>query len=224
MRTRLLLVVVLILAGGLVAALVREDVLPTVDGLPVVPAGADVHGVSMAEWSARHWQWTLGIPIATNPGQDVTGATCGEVQEAPVYFIPRNFPPCEVPAGWSIFIPIVGTECSTVEAPPYHGETPYDLRACAARDVDRYTGIIVRINGELVPEIADYRVASPPFSLILPERNVLGAPAGDAVAVADGYQVILALLPPGEHEIVVHVELDDGTVLPDKVLRLTVVP
>jgi hypothetical protein len=51
----------------------------------------------------------------------------------------------------------------------------------------------------------------------------LGVPAGVAYAVADGYQVMVAPLPVGEHEIVAHVELTDGTVLPDKVMRLTVV-
>ena len=59
--------------------------------------------------------------------------------------------------------------------------------------------------------------------MTLPEHNVLGVPAGVAYAVADGYQVMVAPLPVGEHEIVAHVELTDGTVLPDKVLRVAVV-
>lgn len=221
---RLLLLLVIVVAGALVSTLIREDDLVTVDGLPVVRADASAHGVTPAEWSARHWQWTLEMPIGTNPGQDVTGAMCGTGQEPPVFFVPRNFPPCQVPAGWSVLVPIVGSECSTVEPAPYHGETPDELRACAAQDVDRYVNIVVRIDGELVPEIAAYRVTSAPVSITLPPQNVLGAPAGEATVVGDGYQVILAPMSPGEHEIMVHVELADGTVLPDKVLHLTVVP
>jgi hypothetical protein len=221
---RILLLVAFIVAGGLVSTLIREDDLATVEGLPVVRSDAIAHGVTLAEWSARHWEWTLEIPIASNPGQDVTGATCGTGQVAPVFFVPRNFPPCQVPAGWSVLIPVVGSECSTVEATPYHGQTPDELRACAEQDVDRYVNIVVRIDGELVPEIDAYRVSSPPVVITLPEHNVLGAPAGEATVVGDGYQMMLAPLPQGEHEIMVHVELDDGTVLPDKVLHLTVGP
>lgn len=224
LRGRILLLLAILVAGGLVSTLIQGDDLKTVDGLPVVRSDADAYGVTQSDWSARHWQWTLGIPIATNPGQDVTGARCGDGQVPPVFFVPRNFPPCQVPVGWSILVPLVGSECSTVEAPPYHGQTPDELRACAEQDVNRYVNIVVRIDGELVPDIEDYRVASQPVMLPLPEHNVLGAPAGEATVVGDGYQVILAPLSPGQHEIIVHVELDDGTVLPDKVLRLTVVP
>jgi hypothetical protein len=117
----------------------------------------------------------------------------------------------------------VGTECSTVEPPPWHGEDEAALRECAGADVDRYTGIVVRVDGVPVPEVEDFRAMSPVFLVELPESNVLGAPAGEADVVADGYLLMLAPLPPGEHEIVVHVELADGTVLPDKVLVLTVV-
>ncbi len=53
--------------------------------------------------------------------------------------------------------------------------------------------------------------------------DICRAPADSADAVADGYQLLLASLLPGEHEIMVHVELQDGTVLPDKVMQFTVI-
>lgn len=95
-----------------------------------------------------------------------------------------------------MFVTIVGTECSTAEPPPFTGETEAELRACASADVDRYTGISVRIDGELVPDIGAYRASSPIFSVTLPEHNVLGVLPGSANAVADGYQLLLAPLPP----------------------------
>jgi hypothetical protein len=220
---RLLFLLGLVLLGGLVATLMRDDVPEMLDGVPVVHPTATIDGLSLGQWSARHWQWTLGFPIATNPGLDATGASCGAGQDGPVFFIPRNFPPCTVPEGKYVLVPLVGTECSTVEPPPWHGGDEAALRECAGADVDRYTGIVVRVDGVLVPEVGDFRALSPVFPVELPESNVLGAPAGDADMVADGYQLMLAPLPPGEHEIVVHVELADGTVLPDKVLVLTVV-
>jgi hypothetical protein len=58
----------------------------------------------------------------------------------------------------------------------------------------------------------------------LPDNNILGVPASITRVVANGYQVMVAPLTPGEHQIRVHLELTDGTVLPDKLARLTVIP
>ncbi len=210
------------LAGFVGSSLLAQEATPTA-GEPVLAPDELVSGASLAEWSARHWQWTVSLPIPVNPGHDVTGVTCGYGQSGPVFFIPRNFPPCTVPAGVALLVPIAGTVCSTAEPPPYAGRNDAELRACAAAEADRYTGIVVRIDGHVVPDIEAYRAASPRFSMPLPENNVLGVPAGIAYAVADGYQVMVAPLPAGEHEIMAHVEVTDGTVLPDKVMRLTVV-
>ncbi|MDQ3654138.1 MAG: hypothetical protein M3457_03530 [Chloroflexota bacterium] len=222
-RARLVLLVILILLGGLVGTAANQDAPSTSAQVSVFAPDEAVSGATLAAWSARHWEWTLSFPVQINPGQDVTGATCGYGQTAPMFFVPRNFAPCRVPEGTAIFVPIVGTECSTVEPPPYHGASEADLRSCATRDVDRYTGIVVRVDGEEVPNIDTFRTSTPRFTVILPGDNVLGVPAGVTDIVADGYQLILAPLPVGDHEIMVHVELIDGTILPDKVMQLTVV-
>jgi hypothetical protein len=213
----------LIVLGSAVGPSTAQEATPVAQAVTVFPPDEPVYGASLGDWAARHWQWTVSLPVGVNPGQDVTGTTCGYGQSGPVFFVPRNFPPCLVPAGMALFVPIAGTECSTAEPAPYGGRDEAELRACAAAEADRYTGIVVRVDGERLPNIDAYRASSPLFTLALPERNVLGVPAGVAHAVADGYQVMLAPLPAGDHEIVAHVELTDGTVLPDKVLRLTVV-
>ncbi len=218
-----MLLLLLCLFGGITGPFVARDAGSEGEQGVVYPPDKPVAGATPGEWSARHQQWTVSFPVGINPGQDVSGATCGYGQSGPVFFIPRNFPPCVVPSGVALFVPIAGTVCSTAEPPPFAGRSEAELRACAAADADRYTGIVVRVDGERVPEIESHRVASPLFPLLLPEHNVLGAPPGMAAAVADGYQLLLAPLPVGAHEIVVHVELTDGTVLPDKVLHLTVV-
>ena len=222
-----LLAVLSMVVGAVAMGLTREatskqGATPTVDGVTVFQPDEPLYGAKLAEWSARHWQWTASFPVGANPGQDATGARCGYGQSGPVFFLPRNFPPCTVPAGVALFVPVAGGECSTVE-PPHAGRDEAELRACAAAEADRYTGIVVRVDGHAVPEIQTYRASTPLFALMLPERNVLGVPAGVAPAVADGYQVMVAPLPAGEHEITVHVELTDGTVLPDKTARITVV-
>jgi len=184
---------------------------------------AEIHGASLGEWHARYWQWVASFPVGENPAQDPTGKRCGYGQTDPVFFVPRNMPPCTVPAGVAIFLPIAGTECSTVEEPPFHGEDEDGLVACAAADAERYTNISVSVDGEALPDIDRYRATSPAFTLQVPEDNILAVPEGTGRAVADGYAVVLAPLAAGEHEVIVHVEVVDGYALPDKTLHLTVV-
>ena len=221
-RGRVLLVVALCLAGGVIASqIVTRPSRPAVDG-PFFPPGAEVYGATPGQWGARYWQWTVSVPVGRNPGHDATGATCGTNQRGPVFFLPQNFPPCLIPADTVVYVPIVGAECSTAEAPPFSGRTEHELRACATQEINRYATVIVRVNGELVPDIGAHRASSPAFTLTLPENNVLGAAPGTARAVADGYHLLLAPLAPGSHEVMVHIELRDGTVLPDRVAYLTV--
>lgn len=222
-RIRFALLALLALAGALVAGSIpaNRDVLQ-MNGAVLAP-GSTVGGLSFGQWSARHWQWTLSFPLQLNPGHDPTGKSCSRNQDAPVFFIPRNFPPCQVPANTYLFVPIIGTECSNRESGEYPGATEDDLRACAAGEVDRYTGLVVRLDGEQIAGIDAYRATSPLFNVTMPPANVLGIPPGNALFVADGVQMIIPPLAPGPHEVRVHVELEDGTVLPDKVLHLIVV-
>jgi N-acetylmuramoyl-L-alanine amidase len=190
--------------------------------LPLVyPPNAEVAGVSQAEWMSRRWRWLAGLPIGLNPGQDASGGSCDRGQGGPVYFIPGNMPPCTVPHGVAVLIPVAGSICTSADLPATGGDAG-KLRDCAVGDTDRYTAIRVIVDGEEVPGIESYRFATDRFELTLPANNVLGEPAGKVEAVADGYQVIVPPMSPGEHEVIVHVELADGTVLPDKRLVLTV--
>ena len=211
-----------ILLFGLSGSARAQEATPLPEQLVVYPPGTVVFGATPGEWSARHWQWTLSFPVGRSPGQDVTGASCGYGQSGPVFYVPRNLPPCTVPSGMALFVPVAGTECSTVESEPFVGLDEADLRACAATEAERYTAITVSVDGQTIPDMAAYRAASPLFTISLPPNNVLGVSAGVGWAIADGYQVMVAPLPVGTHEIVVHLELTDGTVLPDKVLSITV--
>ncbi len=220
---RVRLVLMLALLWGWAGVSMAQDATPAPRNVTAFPPGAVVFGLTAGEWSARYAQWSLSFPVGVSPGQDVTGERCGYGQSGPVFFIPRNLSPCVVPVGVAVFVSIAGTSCSTVEPVPYFGRDEPELRACAATEAERYTGIAVSLDGQDIPDIASYRAASPLFTMRLPENNVLGVPAGFMEAVADGYQVILAPLPAGDHEVVVHLELTDGTILPDKILRISVV-
>lgn len=186
----------------------------------VYPPDAEIAGASQAEWLARRWQWLLRLPIGANPGQDASGATCGLGQRGPAFFLPSNLPPCEVPVGVPVVVPLIGSICTTAD--PGVARSESDLRVCAEEDADRYTAVRVWVDGEEVVGADAYRFTTDRFAVDLPEHNIFGAPAGEVEAVASGWQVVLPPLSPGEHEVVVHAELTDGTVFPDARARLTV--
>lgn len=221
-RMPLLILLVLLILGVVVAVLASRQT-SDVASSPAYSPGAYVSGASLDEWNARHWQWTLSFPVGASPNQDGSGALCMQGQSGDVVFVPRNLPPCTVAEGSVVFIPVAGGECSSVEAAPFWGGDEESLQACAAQEAARYANIAVTVDGEVIPGVERYRSATGPFSVALPEHNVLGAPAGVAWVAADGYAVLLRPLSPGEHTIIVHTETADGIVLPDKLLTLTVV-
>ena len=59
----------------------------------------------------------------------------------------------------------------------------------------------VRVNGQEVADLDSYRIASPLFTITLPENNILGVEPGVAQAVSEAYSFIIAPPPPGEYEI-----------------------
>ena len=61
--------------------------------------------------------------------------------------------------------------------------------------------MFVTVDGRSVRDMGRFRIATPVFTLVLPEGNAFGMPAGVGSAAADGYHVMLAPLPPGEHVV-----------------------
>ena len=57
------------------------------------------------------------------------------------------------------------------------------------------------IDGVAIPDLERYRVQSDPFTVVLPEDNVLEVDPAVLEGVIDGYWLLLAPLPPGEHEL-----------------------
>ncbi len=205
----LLAVVSVSLAGTLAAPTIAQEATPgtEVAGVTILAPDESYAGATRGEWDARSWQWVVTMPEAINPGFDTTGERCGYGQHGPVFFLPGAYVPesfertCVVPEGVALFIGIGGSECSTVEPPPFFGRDEQELRACAAAFTGTITDLSVTINGEEVPDLESYRTVSPLFTMIFPEDNFFGVPAGAASSVSDGYSIILAPLPPGEYEI-----------------------
>lgn len=209
-RLVLLAVVSVSVGAGFTAPVAAQEATPAAANEITILAPDDSYaGATRGEWDARWWQWTVSMPREINPNFDVAGERCGYGQSGPVFFLPADFTgepatlTCIVPAGTAILVGVAGSECSSVEPPPYFGRNEEELRACTAAAVDAITELQASLNGQEVPNIETYRTSSPLFALTFGEDNFYDVPAGVAWSVSESYSFLIAPLPPGEHEIVV---------------------
>ncbi len=182
----------------------------------ILPPDSKPLGLSYGQWSARWWQWVLSMPADANPLTDT--AACSAGQSGQVWFLGGTFtatPPdpdvpevvigkaereCIVPSGTFLFFPILNAEASTAEG---NGETADELRAVAEFLMDHAVDLEATIDGTPVQALDRYRAQSPGFTYgPLPENNLFALPEGTtSLAVSDGFFLMLAPLPVGEHTI-----------------------
>ena len=173
------------------------------------------YGMTYGEWSAAWWVWAFSLPVPDSPFFDDGVCTNGaNGQSGPVWFLCGVFNEsgtttreCTVPAGKALFFPIINVECSDVECLPWLcctwcGMTEPEQRACAVAQNEPASDLECEIDDVVVRNFARYRVESPQFSVTLPENNLFGVEEGAVLTgVADGYYVMVAPLPPGQHTI-----------------------
>ncbi|MGI8992576.1 MAG: hypothetical protein ACR2I2_23715 [Bryobacteraceae bacterium] len=174
---------------------------------------------TQAEWSARWWQWAF----TTNDNVDLTGANCGVGQSGQVFFL-AGAPvttavnrSCTVPANKILFFPLINSECSNVEPPPFHGNNEAQLRACAKAAMDgvNLSTLRLTIDGVPIGHLGSLRTQSPLYAVTVggtcnydpnfcPNGNQLGVPPGTSLfSVSDGFWVMMQL-SSGMH--VIHFE------------------
>lgn len=176
-----------------------------------------VYGMTYGDWVVAYWQYILSIPLSTNPAfGDTTGFYCNLDQgSGPVYFLNASgFPNtlitrrCTVPAGKALWVPNLLNECSTVEAPPSHGDNPQELRQCALAGTDAVVlnGVKFIVDGQRIQDVARFRVQGPFYDFVMPAHdNILGLEGVSAgSSVVDGYAIMLKPLRRGYH--VIHFE------------------
>jgi len=191
-------------AVAAVGILVRANAaIPGLGGAKPMPANSQSHGNTNAEWSAKWWLWDFNLPIPTNPTATPT-ADCSNGQSGHVWFLfggPASVT-CTVSPGTALFLPVVNTECSNLEAAPFFGATPTDRSACAKAWIDNVTGLSATIDGVPVSNLNLFRVQTGDFPFSVPANNILGV-AGPAsgLSTGDGYYLMLNPLPPGAHTI-----------------------
>ena len=165
----------------------------------VLPPGSHAFGLSQGEWSAKWWQWAFSFRADAHPLLDTAGCDAG--QSGPVWFLGGSFVnttvvrECTVPAGKVIFFPVLNTECSTIEGPPFFGSNEAELRACAAAVTN--TGMFATIDGVAVQNLSSYRVQSPLYVFSAPDGGLFGGPVSGAQSISDGVWLMLAPLSAG---------------------------
>ena len=195
-----------------VAPLVQADDLTRL----VAPIGSNPGGQSYGRWAVEWWQWALGVPAAANPVVDTTGAYCAQRQVDKVWFLAGSFGPgsvqrkCEVPAGKSLFFPLINISYGAFlnDLP----DTRTDQYIRAAGSCTEPAQISVSINGTKVGNPTQYFTGrsgspSPFFNVQLPPGNLFGldeAVANELVlspSAEQGYYLFVNPLPPGKHQI-----------------------
>jgi hypothetical protein len=208
-RSLVVLAVIVILSAGGSAVALAQVATPMTEAEVaslVLPTDAPAYGLSYSAWTARFAQWRHSLPTAIDPGADPTGARCGYGQAGPVFFLVQSGEEpaertCTIPAGTALLLPLLDASCSTVEPPPFFGRDEAELRACTEALFAPRAELTAVIDGVSIPDLERYRVQSDLFTVALPEDNVLELEPAILKGVIDGYWLLLAPLPPGEHEL-----------------------
>jgi hypothetical protein len=195
---------------------------PAQTSCPQILPNGKIYEKLAADW----WKWAFSFPTSINPLFDETGAQAYLGNQGNVFFLAGVFNvsgaatrTITVPAGKPLFFPILNIEWDNVLfRPPYLGgpiipppqpnplSVP-ELYALAADSIGLTTELHATVDGCAIPNLFSYRAKSAPFNFTLPATDNIyqffGVDISGAVApaVTDGYWLLLAPLPAGNHTI-----------------------
>jgi hypothetical protein len=174
----------------------------------LVPPCSMPYGHTYAEWAAFWEVWFLTL---TAPIDGVNGdPDCSINQQGPVWFLTGIFTPeavnCTVPLGKALFFPIINSECSNLESPPFFGATAADRRSCAEHFMDGSTHLAAAIDGRPIQGAERYNFTSPDIPFTTTPQNMFGIPCPSTgpcqgFSTTNGYYLMLAPLSPGTHTL-----------------------
>jgi hypothetical protein len=184
--------------------------------LEIIPPNTPSFGMTYAEWAATWWQWEFSLPTSVNPWFDDTGDKASIGQSGPVYFLtgiltgsPVVKRTISIPEGKALFFPIYNSFNDNVGVVPKL--TFEELQKGAADLINNVRELHVRIDGINLDNLFGYRVKSAPFADWFPSNDKLKNVYKTEFKVefsgwnypvaSDGYWLMLAPLPPGNHTI-----------------------
>ena len=134
----------------------------------------------------------------------ITQGWPSRIQRGPVWFLAGTTEgianrECIIPANKSILYPVLNFGATLADEPTL--KTEQELIALARREMDRISNLEIKVDGEKISDIQNYRIQSPVFDIVLPENNLFGGLAGPTRGVSEGYWLFLKGLPKGNHRI-----------------------
>jgi len=186
-------------------------------GSLIAPIRTEPGGQTYGRWAVEWMQWAQGTPAATNPISDLTGESCSQRQVGDVWFLAGSWynaghveRSCEIPAGKSLFFPLINGGYGAFLNDPPDTRTEEFVRKAAACTVPAQ--ISVWIDDFKVPRPLQYFTGksgslSPLFNLQLPPGNLF---SDDTAVIPElllspsaeqGYYLFVQPLPPGKHTI-----------------------
>jgi hypothetical protein len=162
------------------------------------------------------WTKVFQLPVGENPfsGGDsclmLTDPRTGKPVLAP--FAPSSpTPTCTVPFGTELLVTGWSSECSNVEAEPFHGVGEADLRDCVW-GVDADLNVpVVTFDGRPV-QMKETETGL--IAVDLPDDNIFGVPAGTPIESVGHGWVAMVPLTPGQHTVTIHVTGTYGGSIP----------
>lgn len=171
---------------------------------PMLPPDSLVADRDLAWYAQDWWQWAFSMPTDQSPIRDTDGRLCGVNQDGPVWYLAGGFDTaqvhrtCTVPAGRFLFFPIINTVVTTA---PGQTRTCDEVRAEAAQNNDRYVYLNLELDGVRFPNLQRTRIR-PAACFDLAGRAAPDLePRPFFPSATDGYWVMLAPLPPGDHRL-----------------------
>jgi hypothetical protein len=176
----------------------------------IVPVNKKFQGLSYSDWEAKWWQALIAIPASPDHPFFVGGAF-GD--EEGIVFLTGAVPSTPggtveveitIPAGTALFFPMLNTECSSVEAPPFFGKNGGQQRKCARGLIANPQDVFAELDGQSLQNPEDYYTESSQFTINLPEDNILLGPGTGPVtgtSVDAGFYLLLTPLSVGNHTL-----------------------
>ena len=188
----------------------------------VIPPSDLPYGLSYEEWSAKWWQWYMGLEtnhIENVGNPDICSGPASHVRF--LYGAPATTTATRhviIGPDISLFFPIVGFIADNTACPvsDFGTNTPAQLEAELTGAWSTISLLTCTIDGVAVdgldnPATSIYNVVSPPFSYTIAEKDSIISlvegedciPGGMTIypAVAEGVYLMLAPLKPGKHTI-----------------------
>lgn len=148
----------------------------------VAPINTTPGGQTYGRWAAQWWQWALSVPDAVNPLKDVDGKNCAARQIGDVWFLAGSTSSdsversCTIPAGKSIFFPIINQFYAAFLNDPPETQTDDYARAAAACTTPVQISM-VSIDNVKLPNPTQFFTGpsgsqSPLFNIQLPPNNI----------------------------------------------------